>query len=58
MSDGAWLRRIIVEFQESARKAIPQIVALLNNGNQNVRRMCANALSKLSEEGRMSKFLV
>ena len=35
---------------------IPEIVSLLSNGERNVRIACVDALSKLSEQGKVSKF--
>ena len=44
------------EFRESIKLAIPEIVSLLSNGDQNVRIAGADALSKLSEKGKVSNF--
>ena len=44
------------EFRESIKLAIPEIVSLLRNGDQNVRIAGADALSKLLEKGKVSNF--
>ena len=44
------------EFRETIKLAIPEIVSLLRNGDQNVRIAGADALSKLSEKGKVSNF--
>ena len=48
----------VAEFRESIRPAIPQIVALFSDSGGDVRRAGANVLSYLSEQGRISNFLV
>ena len=45
------------EFRELVRHAIPQVIALLSHRELNVRRVGADALSKLSEQGNISSFL-
>ena len=47
---------LVAEFRESIKRAIPQIVSILSNGERNLRIAGANALSKLSEQGKVSKF--
>ena len=56
----ALLMSIVAEFRESImiRQAISQVVALLNDSNWNVREAGANALLKLSKQGRIYDFLV
>ena len=41
---------------ETIKLAIPEIVSLLRNGDQNVRIAGADALSKLLEKGKVSNF--
>ena len=41
---------------ESIRRAIPEIVSLLSIGERNVRIAGVDALSKLSEQGKVFKF--
>ena len=48
---------LVVEFRESIRPAIPQIIAFLNHGDLNDRTTGADALAKLSEQGKVSNFL-
>ena len=48
---------LLAEFRESIRPAIPRIIDLLSHGELNVRGAAADALSKLSEHGKVSKFL-
>ena len=43
----------VAEFRGSIRRAIPKIVFLLSNGMRNVRITGADALSKLSERGKV-----
>lgn len=45
------------EFREVVRRAIPQIIDLLSDRELNARRAGVDALSKLSEQGRISNFL-
>ena len=47
---------LVAEFRESIRHAIPQIVSLLTNGERNARIAGADALSKLSEQGKVYIF--
>ena len=47
---------LVAEFRDSIKPAVPQIVSFLSNDNQNVRIAGADALSKLSEQGNVSKF--
>jgi len=49
---------IIAEFRESIRLVIPQIVPLLEDSKWYVRRAGAQALSKLSEQGKISAILI
>ena len=51
------LMSIVAEFRESIGLAIPQIIALLEHNDSYVRTASANALSKLSEQGRISRCL-
>ena len=44
------------EFRESIRPAIPVIISLLGDGESDVRRAGADALSKLSEQGKVYIF--
>ena len=46
---------LVADFRESIRRAIPQIVSLLSDGESDVRSAGANVLSKLSEQGKVSK---
>ena len=48
----------IAEFRESIQPAIPQIVALLSDSDNYVRRASGNALSYLSEQCIILSFLV
>ena len=43
----------VAEFRESIGHAIPEIVSLLSDGDWNVRIAGADALSKLSEQGKV-----
>ena len=45
----------IAEFRESIRRAISEIVSLLSDGESDVRRAGADALAKLSEQGKRSE---
>ena len=47
---------LVAELRESIRPAIPKIITLIGDGDRNVRIACADALSKLSEQGKVSKF--
>jgi len=49
---------IVDEFRESIRPAIPQIIALLSDSDEDVRMAGANALSNLSEQGSISNFVI
>ena len=49
---------LVAEFGESIRPAISQIIGLLSHSESNVRRAGADALSKFSEQGKVSKFLI
>ena len=44
---------IVAKFQESVRAYIPEIISLLSDCEQNVRIAGANALSKLSVQGKV-----
>ena len=46
----------VVEFRKSIRPAIPVIVSLLGDGESSVRKAGADALSKLSEQGKVYIF--
>ena len=46
----------VAEFRELIRPAIPEIVSFLGDGERNVRIAGADALSKFSEQGKVSKF--
>ena len=48
---------LVAEFRESIRPAIPQMITLLKIRDSGVRTVVANALKKLSEQGRLSNFL-
>ena len=43
----------VAEFRESIRPVIPEIVSLLSDGERSVRIAGADALSKLSEHGKV-----
>ena len=45
------------EFQETIRLAIPQIITFLSNDKWFIRQAGADALLKLSEQGKISNFL-
>ena len=47
---------LVADFRESIRRAIPQIVSLLSDGESDVRWAGADALSKLSEQGKVLNF--
>ena len=47
---------LVAEFRESIRSAIPQMITLLNIGDLDICMVVANALVKLSEQGRVSIF--
>jgi HEAT repeat protein len=44
---------LVAEFREPIRPAIPQIISLLSDSDVVVRRAAADALSKLSEQGKV-----
>ena len=48
---------LVAEFRESIMPAIPEIISLLSDSNLSVRMAGADALSELSEQGNVSKFL-
>ena len=50
---------LAAEFRESIRPAIPQIIPLLSDSDFDVRKVGADALVKLSEQGefKISNFL-
>ena len=48
---------VLVEFRESIRPAIPEIIDLLSHSEENVRRAGVDILSKLSKQGNISSFL-
>ena len=48
---------LAAEFRESLGQAIPQIITLLSHREWYVRQAGADALSKLSEQGKVSNFL-
>ena len=47
----------LAEFRELVEPVIPHIIALLGDKERNVRKAGADALSKLSEQGKVSNFL-
>ena len=47
----------LAEFRELVEPVIPHIIALLGDKERNVRKAAADALSKLSEQGKVSNFL-
>jgi vesicle coat complex subunit len=49
---------IVAAFQESIGPAVPQVIALLSHNHEYVRRAGADALGKLSEQGKISNVLV
>jgi len=49
---------ITVELRESITSTIPQVIALLDYGDEDVRRAGADALSKLSEKGKTFGILI
>jgi len=49
---------IIAQFREFIGPAIPQILALLSDVNENVRRGSVDALTKLSGQGKIYNFLI
>ena len=48
---------LVAEFRESIMPAIPEIISLLSDSDLSVRMAGADALSELSEQGKVSKFL-
>ena len=48
----------IAEFRESIRPAIPEIISLLSDSVSDVRITGEDVLLKLSQQGRVSKFLM
>ena len=48
---------LVAEFRESIMPAIPEIISLLSDSDLSVRMAGADALSELSEQGNVSKFL-
>jgi HEAT repeat protein len=52
------LMSLVAELRESIGPAIPQLIPLLSDSNWDVCTAGANALSKMSEQGRMSHFLL
>ena len=49
---------LVAEFRKPIGLAIPQIIALLNHSDGNVRTAGADVLPKLSEQGRIFHFAV
>ena len=49
---------IVAEFRESIRPVISRVVALLDDSDWHIREAGANALLKLSKQGRIYNFLV
>ena len=47
---------LVAEFREPVEAAIPQIIGFLDNSNWNFRKAGANAVSKLSEQGKYRNF--
>ena len=47
---------LVAEFRESISPAIPEIIPLLSHSDLNVRRVAADALSKLSEQKKVYIF--
>ena len=45
---------LVAEYQESIILAIPQIIGFLSDSDWNLRKAGADALSKLSEQGKVS----
>jgi len=45
---------IVAEFRESIRLTIPQIIAFLRQNDWYIRKGSADALAKLSEQGKVS----
>jgi len=50
--------KIKAELHESIKPTIPKIIALLSDSKWYVRRVGADALSKLSEQGQTYNFLM
>ena len=48
---------LVAEFRKSIRHAIPKIIDLLKHNEWKSRRAGGDALSKFSEQGKVSKFL-
>ena len=48
---------LVAQFPESFGQAIPQIITLLTHTNRGVRMVCADVISKLSEQSKISNFL-
>jgi len=48
---------IVAEFRGSIRPAIPRIIALLTNSDEDLLRAGVGALLKLSEQGEISNFV-
>jgi hypothetical protein len=48
---------LVAELRESIRPAIPQIISLLSDSELNVRMAGADALAKLSGQGKVLNFL-
>jgi hypothetical protein len=49
---------LVAEFRESIMPAIPQMIALLGTWEaSDIHKLVSNALSKLSEHGKISNFL-
>jgi len=49
---------IVAEFRESIRPAIPYIIALLSHNTRYAGKAGADALAKLSEQGKVSTILI
>jgi HEAT repeat protein len=49
---------LVAKFRESIRPAIPQIQALLNDPDPDVRKASADALSNFSRQGNISNFMI
>lgn len=48
---------LVAEFRESIVPAIPGLLSLLIHSRSNDRKVGVDALSRFSEQGKMSKFL-
>ena len=48
---------LVAEFRESIKPAVPEIISFLSDSELNVCMAAADALSKLSEKSKLSKFL-